>query len=178
MDPRPLIGEPISIDLLNTRWVSGGTAHDLLTSTDGLAVWLAAPTVEPELRERPVSADEETLDALRRARDALLAAADHADLAGINAVLARGRVRLGLTADGPDRAVEIDDPAWFPGWVAAENYRRLVGARPDRIRTCGGPGCVLHFFDDSRNGTRRWCSMAGCGNRAKAARHYARHSRG
>jgi predicted RNA-binding Zn ribbon-like protein len=33
---------------------------------------------------------------------------------------------------------------------------------------------VLHFFDVSKNGTRRWCSMSGCGNRAKARRHYAR----
>ncbi|MEK8104393.1 CGNR zinc finger domain-containing protein [Micromonospora sp. M12] len=37
------------------------------------------------------------------------------------------------------------------------------------------PACVLHFYDTSRNGTRRWCSMDGCGGRAKAARHYQRH---
>jgi predicted RNA-binding Zn ribbon-like protein len=34
--------------------------------------------------------------------------------------------------------------------------------------------CVLHFFDTSRNGTRRWRSMAACGNRAEASRHYGR----
>ena len=34
--------------------------------------------------------------------------------------------------------------------------------------------CVLYFYDTSRNGTRRWCSMQGCGGRAKASRHYAR----
>jgi predicted RNA-binding Zn ribbon-like protein len=45
---------------------------------------------------------------------------------------------------------------------------------PDRIRVCAHEACVLHFFDTSRNGTRRWCSMAACGNRAKAFRHYAR----
>ncbi|WP_433023369.1 CGNR zinc finger domain-containing protein [Kribbella sp. CA-294648] len=32
----------------------------------------------------------------------------------------------------------------------------------------------MHFYDSSRKANRRWCSMAGCGNRAKAARHYAR----
>ncbi|WP_232524336.1 CGNR zinc finger domain-containing protein [Nocardiopsis gilva] len=42
----------------------------------------------------------------------------------------------------------------------------------DRIRRCEGDHCVLYFFDTSRNGTRRWCSMAVCGNRAKAQRHY------
>ncbi|WP_244166242.1 CGNR zinc finger domain-containing protein [Micromonospora saelicesensis] len=30
------------------------------------------------------------------------------------------------------------------------------------------------FYDTSRNGTRRWCSMDGCGARAKAARHCQR----
>jgi predicted RNA-binding Zn ribbon-like protein len=30
------------------------------------------------------------------------------------------------------------------------------------------------FFDSSPTGRRRWCDMATCGNRAKAARHRAR----
>ena len=36
------------------------------------------------------------------------------------------------------------------------------------------PACVLWFYDTTRNGTRRWCFMAICGNRAKAHRHYDR----
>jgi predicted RNA-binding Zn ribbon-like protein len=32
----------------------------------------------------------------------------------------------------------------------------------------------LYFYDTSPKRSRRWCSMATCGNRAKAARHYAR----
>jgi predicted RNA-binding Zn ribbon-like protein len=67
-----------------------------------------------------------------------------------------------------------EDPAHLPGWLAAVNYAELVGATPDRIRRCAHPDCVLHFLDTSARGTRRWCSMAVCGNRAKAARHYAR----
>jgi predicted RNA-binding Zn ribbon-like protein len=31
--------------------------------------------------------------------------------------------------------------------------------------------------DESRAGTRRWCSMGECGNRAKARRHYLRRKR-
>jgi predicted RNA-binding Zn ribbon-like protein len=30
------------------------------------------------------------------------------------------------------------------------------------------------FFDGTKNAARRWCDMATCGNRAKAARHRAR----
>lgn len=68
----------------------------------------------------------------------------------------------------------MSDPDWGPAWLAARNYLELLGAAPDRIRSCAHDACVLHFLDTSRNGTRRWCSMATCGNRAKASRHYAR----
>jgi predicted RNA-binding Zn ribbon-like protein len=30
------------------------------------------------------------------------------------------------------------------------------------------------FLDTTRNASRRWCDMAGCGNRAKAKRFYAK----
>ena len=43
-----------------------------------------------------------------------------------------------------------------------------------RVRNCEGPTCTLWFHDVSKNHTRRWCSMAVCGNRAKAAAHRAR----
>jgi predicted RNA-binding Zn ribbon-like protein len=45
----------------------------------------------------------------------------------------------------------------------------------ERIRGCANPECVLWFYDVSKNGRRRWCSMEGCGNRAKAARFQERH---
>ena len=44
-----------------------------------------------------------------------------------------------------------------------------------RVRCCGRQACVLLFFDTSKNSTRRWCDMAVCGNRVKAAAHYERH---
>jgi predicted RNA-binding Zn ribbon-like protein len=37
-----------------------------------------------------------------------------------------------------------------------------------RIRQCEGDNCAILFLDHSRSGQRRWCSMEGCGNRAKA----------
>ena len=42
------------------------------------------------------------------------------------------------------------------------------------VRHCEGPSCALWFFDISKAHGRRWCSMALCGNRAKAAAHRAR----
>ena len=44
------------------------------------------------------------------------------------------------------------------------------------IRQCAHPECVLYFYDDSKAGRRRWCSMAACGNRMKVAA-YARRAR-
>src|SRR5581483_5720104 len=41
-----------------------------------------------------------------------------------------------------------------------------------RVRECDGASCTWLFLDESRNRSRRWCSMESCGNRAKARRHY------
>ena len=43
------------------------------------------------------------------------------------------------------------------------------------IHNCEGPACTLKFYDRTKAHTRRWCSMAICGNRAKAAAHRARN---
>jgi len=44
----------------------------------------------------------------------------------------------------------------------------------ERVKNCEGPKCTLWFHDTSKNHTRRWCTMAVCGNRAKAAAHRAK----
>jgi predicted RNA-binding Zn ribbon-like protein len=46
------------------------------------------------------------------------------------------------------------------------------------VRRCEGIGCVLLFYDTTRNKSRRWCSMEGCGSRAKAAAYYRRSRSG
>ncbi|MEU6376552.1 CGNR zinc finger domain-containing protein [Streptomyces sp. NPDC046909] len=168
-DPRPLTGEPLALDLLNTRWMRDGVLQDLLTGTDGLAVWLAANALDGRF-----AADAPTLRHVLRARDALYAAVHENVTEGVDAVLGHGRIRATLTAEGPGETPEFKDPAWGPAWLAARDYLELLSVAPDRIRGCAHEACVLHFFDTSRNGTRRWCSMAACGNRAKASRHYAR----
>jgi len=50
----------------------------------------------------------------------------------------------------------------------------LVGPQLSKLRECSNDKCLWLFLDDSKNGTRRWCSMQSCGNRAKAHRHYLR----
>ncbi len=72
----------------------------------------------------------------------------------------------GLVADpGPDplRAV-LDD-------VAISAVDLLTRGALDRLGEC--PSCGWLFLDTSKNGRRRWCSMATCGSRDKARRYYA-----
>ena len=52
--------------------------------------------------------------------------------------------------------------------------REVSQGDPDRLRVCANDECRWVFHDTSRSGRRKWCDMASCGNRAKAARHRAR----
>jgi predicted RNA-binding Zn ribbon-like protein len=61
-------------------------------------------------------------------------------------------------------------------WPVAQSALELLGSRElERVRECPGLGdCGWLFLDTSKNGSRRWCSMEGCGSRAKMRRQYAR----
>ncbi len=171
-DPRPLLGEPLALDLLNTQWLTTGTPVDLLATQAGTEAWLAArrtaATAAPGTRQALVQARQAI-------RDVLCGQGGAAARDRLNTVLGHGRLRLSLGPDmSPQQALEVDDPAWRPAVMAAANLLELLAEAPGRIRRCQHPACVLWFYDTTRNGTRRWCSMAGCGNRAKAQRHYNR----
>ena len=169
---RPLIGEPLPLDLLNTQWYEGGRTLDALAAPAGVGAWLD----ERELRSAcPV---EQLAPALRDGREAmrqaLLAPDQPAAQDAVNALLARGHIRDRMGADGPESVVEVDDERWRIAWLAAHDLIALLRNRPERIRRCHAEGCVLWFLDTTRNGTRRWCSMDLCGNRSKVRRHRAR----
>ncbi|QVQ51802.1 CGNR zinc finger domain-containing protein [Spiractinospora alimapuensis] len=169
---RPLVGEPLAIDLLNTRWVLDGVPGDLLEDLDGLRQWLEEAPLAPAHTPTTVMLEHtrETRDLLSRlVAEPVCTTVEER----LNTVLGHGSVRRLLHHGVPGSFEEFDDPSWGPAWLAVDNYLTLLERR-DRIRACANPGCVLHFFDTSKNGSRRWCSMAGCGNRAKAARHLGR----
>jgi predicted RNA-binding Zn ribbon-like protein len=50
----------------------------------------------------------------------------------------------------------------------------LLGNAPQRIRGCDAHDCGIIFVDRSRPGTRRWCAMRGCGDKAKSATYRRR----
>jgi predicted RNA-binding Zn ribbon-like protein len=80
-----------------------------------------------------------------------------------------------LTADGwtYDDTDRLDRPLWP---VVRSAVELLTDGDHARIKQCQGAGdCGWLFYDTSRNGKRRWCSMEGCGSRVKMRRHYASH---
>jgi predicted RNA-binding Zn ribbon-like protein len=50
----------------------------------------------------------------------------------------------------------------------------LARHSPGRLRPCANGECRLFLIDHSKANAARWCSMAVCGNRMKARRHYQR----
>jgi predicted RNA-binding Zn ribbon-like protein len=70
-----------------------------------------------------------------------------------------------------DSSSRLDQILWPIVWSAAQ---LLVSERLHQVRECGSDSCRWIFMDTSRNHSRRWCSMEGCGNRAKQRRHYHR----
>ena len=107
-----------------------------------------------------------------------------AELDKINRLLARDEAYRQIEP----RAVEAQDAAqlhWrrHRRWRAPEDLLLPIAEAMgdlicqvdfERVKNCEGPTCTLWFHDVSRNHTRRWCSMAYCGNRAKAAAHRAK----
>jgi predicted RNA-binding Zn ribbon-like protein len=102
-----------------------------------------------------------------------------AHLAHLNAELAGTLSHARVLADGTAYrwgwdGETLDTPLWPVTRSAADLLTSDVDGQ--RVRECGGSDCRWLFLDTSKNRSRQWCSMASCGNRAKARRHYQRRS--
>jgi predicted RNA-binding Zn ribbon-like protein len=58
--------------------------------------------------------------------------------------------------------------------VARDAAVFLTSTDVSRLRSCANPHCRWVFYDGTRSGTRRWCTMAICGNRSKLRRYRQR----
>lgn len=102
-----------------------------------------------------------------------------ADVEHVNAALQEALPHLRVTrrADGYawDWADDGGEPLVAPLRPIARSAAELLTSDDlARVRECDGAACTWLFLDQSRNRSRRWCSMESCGNRAKARRHYHR----
>lgn len=174
-DPRPLIGEPLSLDLVNTEWFAAGRHHDLLADPTSVADWLAGLGLDIHVSSGTAAAITDRLSKTRAAiRAALQDPADPTAHRALNGILEHGWRVLSLDVDGPRELVQVADETWRIPWLAAADLLELLRAAPERIRPCAHQDCILYFFDQSKQGQRRWCSMRTCGNRLKSRRHYRR----
>ena len=193
-----------ALDFLNSVAAPWGNEIDWICDGQDLLAWLELAALVPTsvLEQFRKEAAQGELDAVaaqaRELREWFRAfVGDHAgrplqsktldDLVTINRLLARDDSYRQIEAWKPQHESDMDGPAlrWKRGrrWGSLDTLLLpLAEAMGDlacrgdfeRVKKCEGPTCTLWFRDVSQNHTRRWCSMAVCGNRAKAAAHRAR----
>jgi hypothetical protein len=83
-----------------------------------------------------------------------------------------------LDAAGLHLHLRADDADRLLGGRAVLAWGLVARQLPGRLRACANAECRLFLLDRSRANTARWCSMAICGNRMKARRHYRRTKEG
>ena len=160
--------ESLLLDLLNTTPVIDGVPTDDLADAAAGPRWLAdhgQPSTEDEWRV--VLAARAALQAVVRG-DALPVA--------LTRFVDGVRYRASLAGEGVEWTLDL--PA---GRTAAARavlaWDALRVTDPGRLRPCANPDCRLFLIDHSKPNSARWCSMAVCGNRMKARRHYQRSKR-
>ena len=180
----PLVGEPLALDLVNTRPTTPTGTVDLLTTSAGLEAWLAV-----QAHRLPTDPNQITPADLAE----VLALRGHITTA-INATR-RGRrppsAVLQVLARAEACAARWREITWLNGTVtvaprrhgsagqqllaelAAAGADLLIDPAVTTVRQCEGASCTLLFLPSHPR--RRWCSPQLCGNRTRVARYYQRH---
>jgi predicted RNA-binding Zn ribbon-like protein len=93
------------------------------------------------------------------------------DLATLNEAANASRLRMRFGADGKARLEpEAGGAVGAMGRLVASFYSAMQTEDWARLKLCSSDTCRWAFFDRSKNHSSRWCTMASCGNRAKAQR--------
>ena len=192
-----LMGKNLCVDFANTiRAPAGG--EDGLASWERLVGFLEAVGIvraaqAQQLRELAAEDPQATAVALRVAMELR-----DASLRILEAVAARQEIppqcvepinKVLRWTEGYDQLLPggSDGKGWRLGFRAREQRLEWLLAAIARsaadliaeglrapVRKCAHPACLFYFYDVSRTGRRRWCSMAVCGNRSKVAAHARR----
>lgn len=182
--------EPVSVRLMNTVWADRIGVHDDLETSEDLAAWLSdTGLLVPAGTGQAVKTSRTDLALARGTRQALrrLAAAVTEDerpraLTGLREDDAARELNQLLVSSVPGQLSRIDG-RWCLHRPALRSVSQALAQVTEEtgslltnddhpLRACQAPGCVLYFVRDHPR--REWCSTT-CGNRARAARHYARH---
>ncbi len=167
-------GGRLCLDFINTtNWVSDDPVDDRLSDTGALATWL---------KRQGLGVLDDTkgnlnkLTELRRIVRLLFTrpeAVTNDQVAEFNA-MRNHPAPLDLSAGsaslkGP---ISVETVARI---IADSSAQLLLANQSGRVKMCPGDRCGWLFFDESPTNRRRWCSMADCGNKAKAKRFYHAH---
>lgn len=181
----PLIAGNLALDFINTQFGVGADRHECLNDDPNVVEWLHQAGVLNETLEALPTGLVELARALREDMQKLIVSAREGqgvDPAIVNQVLERGH--------------PIERLEWAPADAVfqRQTYRRdltsesllqpvaqalaelLTEEDLQLVKECQASDCVLLFHDQTKSHRRRWCSMASCGNRMKAAAHRARKS--
>jgi predicted RNA-binding Zn ribbon-like protein len=185
LPPAPGAEQYLALDFVNSAIaLPGGQFLDLLGTPRAANQWLTERGLAPadaglqEMCTARLRSMREHLRALFAARVAGLPALPAA-LSAVNDALSRVPTAALLLWDeknGPYRAApcpttEILDHALAA--LAANTADLLTGSDADCLTACASTPCNRYLL---RHGRRHWCSTR-CGDRARAARAYARRTR-
>ena len=185
------VAERLWLDFVNTDASARGP--DALYDFERFVGWLEAARLLDEERaasmrrraqQQPAGALAVLGDA-RRVRTVLRSLAERGVASATIRGDALGEINRVMGRSAGTRRVEMHDDGTFArtfvpvGDAFAGLLISIVESAADalilgellRVRRCADPRCGRVFQDETKNCRRRWCDMATCGNRAKAARH-------
>ena len=192
-----LLGERLCLNFANTMDPrQGDHPREFLTGYPDLVTWsVRAGAVDRPTAAELAAAAERDPDAAEtayaeaiRLREALYEVFSAVAAGTAVPAVALATVNAAAAAAFAHARVEPDGTGYRWGWrsdpaaldrmlwpVLRSAVDLLTSAELARVKECPGLGdCGWLFLDTSKNGSRRWCSMEGCGNRAKGRRHYQR----
>lgn len=155
--------------------LDGKDAEDALTSPEATTAWLVEHGLLGGVADAPLGLEDHArVIAAREALRALLLAHN-----GGPPVPEAAATLAAQAAEAPLRATVADDGTvtlgpGAAGWPAALAGLLAIIARAQadgswsRLKACAAHDCHWAYYDATRNRSRTWCSMAVCGNRAKA----------
>ncbi len=187
----------LSLNFANTMdWhTSSKPVENLETYADlvtwGLRAGILSPGKAEELKQAAVDHPQEADDMLKSAiqlREAIYHIFSYrylgkvvpkADISLLTKMVCQANSHLSLVPKGeswcwqlPSNMVGVNLILWPVARAAAD---LLTSEKVSLVRVCEDDrGCGYLFVDETKNHSRRWCSMESCGNRAKARRHYSR----
>ncbi|MEO5574420.1 MAG: ABATE domain-containing protein [Gammaproteobacteria bacterium] len=188
------IAENLALDLVNTQLMRDGAPVDILEDYAALVDWLTqagvldAAQAKAALKKWGNNAEgKRVYERVRLLRGALRAMAEHivaekavpqSSLNEINEVLRHGTAYVQITRKCGvfEKRLHVDhaEAIQLILPIAETASDLLCSGDLTLVKKCNNPNCILFFYDTTKNHARRWCSMAGCGNRMKAAAHYRR----